>query len=78
MNVEFEDPSYTASKKTFKKGVSFSQLVVSMGLAKDEKGAQTVLVVIAVLCFIVAGALYFLAQPPEVETEFVPDIALAV
>ena len=54
-NVQFEDQnnSYTVAKK---KGLS--AMVISWGLAKDEKGAQVVLLIIAVLA--VAVGIFFM------------------
>ena len=55
-NVQFEDQnnSYTVTKK---KGLS--AMVISWGLAKDEKGAQVVLLIIAVVAIAVGGFFMF-------------------
>lgn len=40
-----------------KKGGSISGIIIKMGLAKDDKGANNVMIVISVIC--IAIAIYF-------------------
>ena len=59
MNVEFNknkpaDYNYQPAKG------SISNLIIKMGLAKDEKGTQKVMIAIIVLCFVLS--LYFFAK----------------
>jgi hypothetical protein len=56
-NVEFNEPSYTvraAAPAAGGSSSSFSRLVIKFGLAKDEKGAQMVLLGIAVIAIVLA------------------------
>jgi hypothetical protein len=56
MGVEFDEHQSLGYNYQPKKG-GISNLVIKMGLAKDEKGAQKVMLVITILCF--ALAIYF-------------------
>ncbi len=53
-NVEFNEPSYATPYARQKQGSFISNLVVKTGLAKDEAGAQKVLLVIFILVIIAA------------------------
>ena len=55
-NVQFQDQNttYTVAKK---KGLS--SMVIKWGLAKDEKGAQMVLLIIAVVAILIGGFFMF-------------------
>lgn len=56
MNVQFEDQQnirYASGPK------GLAGFVIKSGLAKDAKGAQVVLLIIAVLAFIIAGFFIF-------------------
>ncbi|XKT74851.1 MAG: hypothetical protein ACJKSS_01675 [Patescibacteria group bacterium UBA2103] len=76
-NVQFQDQQnqYTVSKK---KGLT--QMVINMGLAKDAKGAQMVLLVVAVVAVLIAGFFMFTGNSvgdgqPNVlpEGQFIPE-----
>jgi len=55
-NVQFQDQqsTYTAPKK---KGLE--QMIIKTGLAKDSKGAQMVLLIIAVIAILIGGFFAF-------------------
>ena len=55
-SVQFQDKNntYTVAKK---KGLS--SMIIKWGLAKDEKGAQVVLLIIAVVAILVGGFFMF-------------------
>jgi len=55
-NVQFQDQqsTYTAPKK---KGLE--QMIIKTGLAKDSKGAQMVLLIIAVIAILIGGFFMF-------------------
>ena len=63
-NVQFQDKNntYTVAKK---KGLS--AMIIKWGLAKDEKGAQVVLLIIAVIAILIGGYFMFAGSstPPE-------------
>lgn len=54
-NVQFDDQQQF---QTVKKKNGLTQMVINMGLAKDAKGAQVVLLIVAVIA--VAIALFFM------------------
>jgi len=61
-DVEFNEPNYAtrASGIPAAGGSSaFSRLVIKTGLAKDEKGAQRVLLIIAILAIVIAAFVFF-------------------
>ena len=59
MNVEFnENQPVNYNYPPKKSGVS--NLIIKIGLAKDEAGAQKIMIVIIVLCF--ALSIYFFAK----------------
>ncbi len=70
-NVQFQDQRnvYTAPKK---KGLE--QMIIKMGLAKDSKGAQIVLLVIAVVAILIGG---FFAFGGGTGSNVVPNIPAA-
>ena len=78
MSVEFEDPTYTSTKKIPKKEVSFASLMVGMGLGKDEHGAKVILIVVVALCVVISAGLFFLTQTPPGQVEDMSDTALVV
>ena len=59
MNVEFNENQPVDYNYPPKKG-GVSNLIIKMKLAKDEAGAQKVMMVIIVLCF--ALSIYFFAK----------------
>lgn len=61
MAVEFNEPEFPVAKPKIKARSSFSDLVIKMGLAKDEKGAQDILLIAAVLIFLLAGIVFWFA-----------------
>tara|TARA_B100000508_G_scaffold60333_1_gene46951 strand:+ start:13419 stop:13658 length:240 start_codon:yes stop_codon:yes gene_type:complete len=77
-NVQFQDQQnvYTAPKK---KGLE--QMIIKMGLAKDSKGAQMVLLIIAVVAILIGGFFAFSGggnpgdgQPNTLpEGQFIPE-----
>lgn len=64
-DVEFNEPSFESMPRpqTIKEPSRLSKLVISTGLATDEKSAQMVLLVAGVVCLVVAGLVYFLSSP---------------
>ena len=66
MDVQFDEPRYATPATSTKSPSSLSALVVRLGLAKDERGAQTVLVGIIVIALAVAIGLFVTvtAEPP--------------
>jgi len=71
-NVQFQDQNnvYTVAKK---KGLS--AMVIKWGLAKDEKGAQVVLLIIAVVAILIGGFFAFSgnATPGDGQIDALPD-----
>lgn len=67
MSVQFEDQqnTYTVSKQ---KGLT--EIVINAGLAKDAKGAQVVLLVIAVVAVGIGLFFMFGIGGPQVEEDF--------
>lgn len=69
-DVQFNEPSYATSPQVqaSKEPSRLSNLVIKSGLAKDEKGAQLVLLVTALICIALAGAVFFMGRTttPEV------------
>lgn len=65
-DVEFNEPQYAASARSSRasKGSAFERLIVSMGLAKDSKGAQRVLLIISILMLIIAAFLVWPKPQP--------------
>ncbi len=57
MSVEFDEHQALGYNYQPKKKGSISDLVIKMGLAKDEAGAQKVMVTVTVVCF--ALSIYF-------------------
>jgi len=82
-NVEFNEPSYTvrtAAPVAGGSSSSFSRLVIKFGLAKDEKGAQMVLLGIAVIAIVLAvfvfiGSHHSASVPAPVEPGAMPATA---
>lgn len=71
MSVEFNEPSYqpSAGPRATAGKVSFlSRLVIGAGLAKDEKGAQGVLLVVLVISVLATGAILFFLMPESADT----------
>ncbi len=55
MNVEFDENRPLTNYQEKKGGLTAT--IIKLGLAKDDKGAQKVMLIIAVVCF--ALAIYF-------------------
>lgn len=68
MDVQFDEPRYAApaSGTAGKNPSPLSALVVRLGLAKDERGAQTILLGVIVLALAVSIGLFVTvtAEPP--------------
>lgn len=73
-NVQFQDQNnvYRAPKK---KGLS--AMVIKWGLAKDEKGAQMVLLIIAVVAILIGGFFMFSGGSAGVPVD-TPDPSLEI
>ena len=62
-NVEFdEEQSYVRPKPEAPHGSAMARLVIASGLAKDEKGAERVLLIIAGLCVLLAAGVYIFGR----------------
>lgn len=72
MSLEFEEPLYAES--TRRKSSSLTALVIRSGLAKDEKGADMVLIVFLVL--LVAGVVGLWMSRPDTIIEPAPEPTL--
>ena len=59
MSVEFDEPTAMTTRSASSRRSKFAELVIKTGLAKDEQGANTVLVVIAVAMIVIALFLFF-------------------
>jgi hypothetical protein len=62
MAVEFEEEKNFSSaynKAASKSNSSLASWIVKNGWAKDEKGANTVMIVITIICFALAAFLIF-------------------
>ncbi len=57
MTVQFNEPSYESVRRPVKTS-SFSSLVIKMGLAKTERGAQLALLIVAFALILIAGFLF--------------------
>ena len=71
MSVEFNEPSYqpsAAPRSAAGKASLLSRLVIGAGLAKDEKAAQGVLLVILIITVLATGALIFFLMPEQADT----------
>jgi len=76
MSVEFDDPIYTPRQKVSRARNSFLvRGVIDAGFAKDEKGAQVVLVVVFTVLVCVTIAIVTLTRPPEAMPILPRDIA---
>ena len=65
MPVEFNEPEY-AARAVPGRTSGIAGLVIRMGLAKDQKSANTVLIVTIVLCLLVMLAVFLVpALTPE-------------
>lgn len=58
-NITLEEPVYQAPAQAARKPSMLSQLAISWGLARDEKGAQRVLLIVAVVAFLAAVGIFF-------------------
>lgn len=73
--VSFNEPNYAPQSPQRKTGI-LTRLVISLGLAKDEKSAQTVLLIVAVIIFgaavtvAVTGGVVGSGQPASTPIEF--------
>lgn len=69
-DVEFNEPSYASSPQVqaSKEPSRLSKLIIKSGFAKDEKSAQLVLLVSALICIAIAGAVFFMGSPSTPES----------
>lgn len=59
-NVSFDEPSYAPTRQAAPKTNLLAKAVISLGLAKDEQGAQTVLLLTALVCLGAAVVVAFM------------------
>ncbi len=62
-SIEFNDEPQ--SVQTVSRGSSLTNLIISFGLAKDQKGAQGVMIAIVVIALGLTGWLLFSLKGPE-------------
>lgn len=72
MSVEFNEPEIEVRRSAGKQKISLGEIVQNAGLAKDEKGAQVVLAVLAVLILLAAALLFLFVLPASTPAETVP------
>jgi len=60
MNVEFDSNNSINQYKYQPKKFSLTNLIIKIGLAKDEAGARKLMVIIAIICFTLS--IYFFYQ----------------
>jgi hypothetical protein len=77
MDVQFEEEEmYTARPTIPKKPSAMTRLIYMTGLAEDEKGAQRVLLYVALTLFGIAAITYFLSQIGRITAPHIqPNIA---
>jgi hypothetical protein len=64
-DIQFQEPQYTRSASYDKGPSGVVGLVLRFGLAKDEAGAQKILLIILGLCILVMGIVWvFSGGPP--------------
>lgn len=71
-NVQFNEPEYGARVSAQKQASGLSRLVMKAGLAKDDAGAQRVLLIIAILAVVATAIILWTvmapaAPPPETD-----------
>ncbi len=74
VNVEFQNEELIAPRHGMRQSTSsaLNSMVIKFGLAKTSEGANRVLLIIAILCFVAAGFLVFSTingnkvEPPSV------------
>lgn len=65
MSVEFNEPQY-AARTVSSRTSGIAGLVIKMGLAKDQKSANAVLIIVIVLCVLITVAVFLVpALTPE-------------
>lgn len=72
MGVTFDENPITSARSRSSKTSFFTNLFIKIGLAKDEKGAQIVMLVIAVLAIIGMVALLPDVLSSEAPTQIIP------
>ncbi len=76
--VSFNEPTYGVPVVRGPKVGRITKLAISLGLAKDEKQAQTVLLIVAILFFgamvavLLFGGLFSTTPAPSVPIEDIP------
>lgn len=72
-DVQFNEPEYAHSTLVRPQKASLlSRLIISIGLAQDETGAQRVLFICAVIILIMAIGVYMYGRFVTADGEFVP------
>lgn len=72
MGVTFDEKPITAARSRSSKTSFFTKLFIKMGLAKDEKGAQIIMLVITILAIIGMAALLPSVLSSEAPTQIIP------
>ena len=71
MDVKFSEPAYARAERRVVRAGAVSRLVIKAGLAKDEAGAQKVLLIVFVLAVLASLLVLVLpgntARPPSPE-----------
>lgn len=65
-NIQFEEPRYTQSASTERGPGGVSGMVIRYGLARDEAGAQKVMLAILALCVVLIFILWTYSSSPAV------------
>ncbi len=72
-DIQFEEQEYARpAAYTQSKSSALSRMVISLGLAHDDAGAQKVLLVVLVITVILIGIVWFVFNPPAPSASVAP------